>query len=375
MDILFNYHEATTWVREDPKYQHDYRPFYILYQAIPEEVVLNEQDYEVTVSHLTVIDYFKDLAISEAYSVITSDYKVLALHTAEWDSTWNKYGIYVEGDESLSSAISTSLFFLLSSLPNLEITNRINPFYGLAPSGLGRGGFELMEYQGHSFWDTEMWMQPPLLMIEPKYSKELLHFRYLIRGAVEDYANETGYRGIRYAWETGYTGRETTPPCCPEVVDFQHHITADIAFAARSYFFATLDWTWMRAEGCYLATKTAEFWESHVVYNEETKLYEIRDVMGPDEDHSPISNNAYTNVIAGYNLYFGEFASCICRSVLNNEQYEIMDKWSKIAKSLTLLYDKTENYNPQYEGYDPSTLIKQADTILLGYPLQYPMDR
>lgn len=95
--------------------------------------------------------------------------------------------------------------------------------------------------------------------------------------------------------------------------------------------------------------------------------------MGPDEDHHDIDNNVYTNVIAAINLYFGDFAGCSCKSVLNisNADYE---RFVGIARGLTLLYDERYNRHPQYEGYDGSD-IKQADTVLLGYPLQFPMQK
>lgn len=95
--------------------------------------------------------------------------------------------------------------------------------------------------------------------------------------------------------------------------------------------------------------------------------------MGPDEDHHNIDNNVYTNVIAAINLYFGDYAGCTCKEVLgiSNGDYE---KFAKIAKSLTLLYDEENDLHPQYEGY-AGDMIKQADAVLLGFPLQYPMKR
>lgn len=163
-----------------------------------------------------------------------------------------------------------------------------------------------MEYQGHSFWDTEIWMHPPMLLLQPEWSKDLLNYRYNTRYAAEAHAQQTNFDGWRYPWETAFTGREVTPPCCPEVVMYQHHISADIAFAVRSHIAATHDLEWFNERGCEIAFNTAKFWESHAVFDEESGLYDIRGVMGPDEDHHNISNNAYTNVMAGYNLYFGE---------------------------------------------------------------------
>lgn len=371
----FTKYRGTTNEKEDSNYQRELREFFVLHQDVISELTVEVGADTVTWTHLTFVDYNFDVLANEAAFVVPKpEASHLIDHGLEWVYKWSKYGISVEGNDDLANAIHTSLFFLLSSLPSLLTFQTRNPFYGLAPSGLGRGGIKLMEYQGHSFWDTEMWMQPPLLHIEPKFSKELLQFRYITRQAALNHAKETDFRGIRFAWETGYTGREVTPFCCPETVLYQHHITADIAYAARSYFFATHDFEWLREEGCFLAAQSAEFWESHVIFNEETKLYEIKGVMGPDEDHSPINNNAYTNVVAAYNLFFGEFASCICRSVLGLSAYAVFDKWSQIGRSIVLPYDAEKDYVPQFDGYNDSISIKQADAILLTYPLQYPLE-
>ena len=94
--------------------------------------------------------------------------------------------------------------------------------------------------------------------------------------------------------------------------------------------------------------------------------------MGPDEDHHDIDNNAYTNVNAAYNLNFGAFAACVCQNDfrLSKADYE---NFEKIANSLAVLYDAERDYHPQYEGYAGED-IKQADTVLLGFPLQLPMN-
>jgi trehalose/maltose hydrolase-like predicted phosphorylase len=94
--------------------------------------------------------------------------------------------------------------------------------------------------------------------------------------------------------------------------------------------------------------------------------------MGPDEDHWNITNNAFTNVIAAMNLNFGEFAGCVCKSVLNVKEKDY-EHFSKIARKIKLIYDKKYDYFPQFEGYKIGTSIKQADAVLLSYPLQYKM--
>lgn len=95
--------------------------------------------------------------------------------------------------------------------------------------------------------------------------------------------------------------------------------------------------------------------------------------MGPDEDIWNVDNNPYTNVNAAINLYFGDFALCACKEVLNVPERDYED-FAEIARRLVLLYDEEKDYHPQFEGFDDTSFIKQADTVLLGFPLQIPMN-
>jgi protein-glucosylgalactosylhydroxylysine glucosidase len=94
--------------------------------------------------------------------------------------------------------------------------------------------------------------------------------------------------------------------------------------------------------------------------------------MGPDEDHEDVDNNVYTNVNAAVNLFFGDFAGCACKDILGVSEADY-ENFEKMARSLKLLYDETGDFHPQYEGYEDGTNIKQADVVLLGFPLQFPM--
>jgi protein-glucosylgalactosylhydroxylysine glucosidase len=92
-------------------------------------------------------------------------------------------------------------------LPSLNTHQTNQEFYGLAPGGLPKGGLLLAEYQGHSFWDTETWMHPPVLLMQPEWSEDLLNYRYMVRQAAADNARLTGYKGWRFPWESAFTGK------------------------------------------------------------------------------------------------------------------------------------------------------------------------
>lgn len=111
--------------------------------------------------------------------------------------------------------------------------------------------------------------------MEPRWGRELLSYRYMIRKAVRDNALNHGYEGYKYPWEAAFTGTETTAYCCLEVAEFQHHITASIAFGIRNYMLATADIDWFMNEGCHIAYNTAKFWASRVSLDNTTKSYDI----------------------------------------------------------------------------------------------------
>lgn len=126
-----------------------------------------------------------------------SDVNLLNLHTQIWQNFWKTSNILIAGNDALQKIIHSSIFALASALPSpaTNIPNRM--FYGLSPTGLGRGGSNLEDYEGHNFWDTEIWMLPTILLQHRGWVKELLHYRFIKLSAAEKYAKSTGYKGAR----------------------------------------------------------------------------------------------------------------------------------------------------------------------------------
>ncbi|XP_053665201.1 protein-glucosylgalactosylhydroxylysine glucosidase-like [Anopheles marshallii] len=365
---------GTTVQVEEPSVQAFGHNVCVTYPTIPEYVEIEPDVMAKEFLFFTAFTMTAEDGTRQISEVTMLSNAQESLHIRQMESLWERYGITVEGNNELDRVIKASAFYLFSSLPAHQVASSAGryPFYGLAPAGLGRGGIVEQEYQGHSFWDTEIWMYPAILLMDPINAAKVLSYRTTVGGGARLKALHNNYNGIQFPWESAFTGTEVTPDCCPEVADYQHHITADIVFAARQYFYATGDFSWLRSQGCRLAADTALFWLSRAVYNNATDLYEIRNAMGPDEDHPNVSNNAFTNVMAAHNLFFGEFASCYCQDTVVNES--VRKELLKVGRGLTLLYDAEGDFHPQYEGYQTGTPIKQADTVLLIYPLQYPMN-
>lgn len=163
-----------------------------------------------------------------------------------------------------------------------------------------------------------------------------------------------------FPWESAVTGNEV----CPGQIysDYEQHITADIGFAAKQYWMGSRDTNWLKETGADLISATAEFWASRVVFNESKNAYVIYNVMPPDEDRGVVNNSVYTNTIAKLNL---EFATKMIKGAPK--------EWVTIATKMYIPFDNEKQYHPEYDGYSLDIMVKQADVILLGFPLMFNM--
>lgn len=338
--------------------------------SVPDHLVVPQHGSRVFTFAMTA-DKNKTVAREELVKVLQEDGEELfQKHVQQWQKLYQQGGMEVEGNLELGKIVNGIWYYFLSSLPSEESFQPLGRYYGLSPTGLARGGtFE--DYEGHNFWDTETWMYPSILLLYPRYANKLLQYRLDTAYVAADLAKNTGHKGYRYPWESAYTGVEVTQPCCPDVATFEQHISGCIAFAVRQYLSTTRDEEWLKHGGCDIVTKIADFWESRAVINFNTGLYEIANVMGPDEDHRNVTNSVFTNVIAGYSLYLAQYVSCLCKSYYMARD---PDHYADIAWSLALPYDEEYDYHPQFTGYRRREQIKQADAVLLGFPLQYNMN-
>ncbi|CAL8123676.1 unnamed protein product [Orchesella dallaii] len=367
--------------REDVRYQETIPKACSISTAVPTEVTFPPSS---TIIQTFITAYGFNLESIEAdfnavVNLIVSGQhnEVYDTHVRAWTDLWTDGAIEVKGNDQLAKVVYGSLYYILSSLPVTTETNSPNEqFYGLSPGGLAYGSL-LMDYQGHSFWDTETWMYPTVLYLYPDAAREILSYRLAVTRASRDHANETGYKGARFVWESAATGREVTPDCCPETRDLQVHITSDISFAIRQYISMTRDLEWLKetkenyvTNACGLLRDIAEFWTSRSTYNASTRFYDIKGVMPPDEDNHGVDNNGYTNIGAGYSIFYAKYAECLCGTSMD---MEVPEEWLDLAKSLKLLYDEELDYHPEFEGYVFGTPIKQADVVLMGFPQLYDM--
>ncbi len=226
---------------------------------------------------------------------------LLAQHKQAWQRYWQISDIIIEGDDKAQQAIRYNLYQLRISASSHDSR------FSIAAKGLTGFG-----YRGHVFHDTEVFMLPYFTHVLPDIARNLLLYRYRLLPGARAKAKHFGYEGAQFPWESTLDGGEATPdaivhPESGELIAIRNgplelHITASVAYAFWKYWHVTGDDAFMRDYGVELLLSTAEFWASRVEWNPEHDDYEINNVIGPDEWHEGVNNNAYTNYMARWNI-------------------------------------------------------------------------
>jgi beta-phosphoglucomutase len=243
------------------------------------------------------------LASLPAYEIL------LAAHQQAWHQVWQDSDVEIEGDIQAQLAVRYNLFqLLISACPHITGDCSGNSRVSVPAktlSGLG--------YRGHVFWDTEIFILPFFTLTQPHTARSLLNYRYHTLDGARRKAANSGYQGAMFAWESAATGDEMTPrwsiledPYAEATRiwcrDREIHISVDIAYAVWQYWQATGDDIWMRNYGAEIILDTARFWMSRVDWNAKRERYEICGVIGADEYHEQVNNNAYTNRLVQWHL-------------------------------------------------------------------------
>ncbi len=267
-------------------------------------------------------------------------------HKRAWDTLWES-DIIIEGDVESQRAVHSAMYHLYSFA-------RKGTAYSLSPMGLSGLG-----YNGHIFWDTELWMFPPLLALQPEIAKSLLEYRFERLDAAKQNAFAHGYDGAMFPWESAEDGSEDTPVWAL-TGPFQQHITATVGWAFWKYYEVTKDKEWLETRGYPVLKEVADFWSSRVE-RKGTGRYEINNVIGANEWEENINNNAFTNGMVKTVLEFSSKAAEALGRTANPD-------WRHVAENIPILKfpDGTTKENETYDG----VVIKQADVNLLAYPLK-----
>ncbi|NPD86229.1 glycoside hydrolase family 65 protein [Lentimicrobium sp. L6] len=271
--------------------------------------------------------------------------RLKSAHIKAWEKLWES-DIIIDGDLESQRDIRSALYHLYSFA-------RKGSALSISPMGLSGLG-----YNGHVFWDTEIWMYPPLLLTQPDIARSLLEYRFNRLEAAKENAFAHGFDGAMFPWESAEDGSEETPVWAL-TGPFQQHITADIGWAFWKYYELSQDKEWLRTRGYPVLKEVAAFWMSRVERKSPNR-YEINNVIGANEYQENINNNAFTNGMVTTVLEY-------CALAAEELGQEANPEWRQVAANIPILKfeDGTTRENETYDG----EIIKQADVNLLAFPL------
>jgi trehalose/maltose hydrolase-like predicted phosphorylase len=315
---------------------------------------------------------------------------LLADHRESWAHRWGDAGVVIDGDPDAQLAARFAVFHLLS---------------GVADAGeaaVGARGLTGDGYAGHVFWDADVFVLPALAAIRPEAARAMLEYRIQRLPAARAHARASGREGARFPWESAADGTDVTPRLYRgsngETVPIatgahEEHIVADVAWAAAHYAAWTGDAAFLKGPGNGLVVESARYWASRIRVDADGHGH-LYGVEGPDEYHSVVDDNTYTNLMARWNLRRG--ADLLSRPCDTDEA----DGWRALAEGLVDGWSPERGIYEQFAGYfalEPlvmsdvapppaladvmlgpqrvagSQIIKQADVLMLHHLLPEEM--
>jgi len=288
--------------------------------------------------------------------------ELFKVHSSIWEEKWDILDIKLKGDLNDQLALRFNLYHNIISTPSHSDKLPI-----------GARGLSCQAYQGAAFWDQEIFNLPMFLFTETETAKNILKYRYHTLDGARKKAEDLGYAGAFYAWISGKSGEELCPSFFFKDVisgrkirnhfnDWQIHVSPDISYAIWQYYLASSDTEFIVNYGAEILFEVARFLHSRVHYNKFKDQYEVIRLLGPDEYHENVDNNAFTN----YQSQFALKKALYFYFKLNNEYPEKLEKlkdkidlsenevtaWQEIAEKIYLPQPDQENkLIEQFDGY------------------------
>lgn len=322
-------------------------------------VYATSHDYAVEILEPKTEELLRS-AVKEGYESIKSE------HIKFLDEFWKKADIEIKGDPSLQQGIRFNLFHLLQSAGRDGRTS-------LAAKGLTGEG-----YEGHYFWDTEIFAMPFFTYTNPEISKQLLKYRHSILDKSRDEARTLAHpKGAKFPWRT-IAGEECSAYYPAGTA--QYHINADIAYTVDRYVWATEDFDFLINYGAEILFETARVWVDVGAYIPACgNKFCINGVTGPDEYTAVVDNNCYTNMMARENLYCAVKAAEWMKenapeeykrlaSRINLEENELKE-WKRAADEMYIPYEESTGIYPQDDSFLRKKPWDFANTPKEKYPL------
>lgn len=282
------------------------------------------------------------------------------------DDFWDRSGIEMRGaDPAYAQAIHFNQFQICQATARAEGV-------GVPAKGLTGAG-----YEGHYFWDTEIYVLPFLIYTAPRIAKNLLSFRFGMLDAARTRAREVNQCGALFPWRT-INGEEASSNYAAGTA--QYHINADIMYALKKYVDITGDREFLLTRGGEMLIETARLWMDLGFYSSRRDgLFCINGVTGPDEYNTVVNNNTFTNLMAKDNL---AYAAKVIRMIQEEDprRYEILahktglkadeaDSWQKASEKMYVAYDDAEGIHLQDDSFLDRKIWDFKGTSNDQYPL------
>jgi alpha,alpha-trehalose phosphorylase len=260
---------------------------------------------------------------------------------------WNRSDIQVTGDTATQQVLRFNLFNICQASARAESV-------GIPAKGLTGHG-----YEGHYFWDTEIYVLPFLIYTAPRLARNALLFRYRMLEKARQRAAAVNQKGALFPWRT-INGEEASAYYAAGTA--QYHINADIIYALRKYVEVTGDLDFLRQEGAEMLVETARLWADLGFYSSRKEgKFCINGVTGPDEYNTVVDNNAYTNLMARENLWYAastmewlrqntpdRFQALAVETGLDEQE---MAEWKKAADQMYIPYDEEAGIHLQDDAF------------------------
>jgi alpha,alpha-trehalose phosphorylase len=299
-----------------------------------------------------------DRAVREGYSSIENAQR------AYLDRFWRHSDVVVDAEPRVQQAVRWNIFQLCQASARAETT------------GIPAKGLTGQAYEGHYFWDTEVYVAPFLTFTEPRIARNLLRFRHSMLDKARERAREMSEAGALFPWRT-INGEEASSYYAAGTA--QYHINADIAYAIKHYVESRRDWDLLAEVGAEILVETARMWIHLGFFNPDDGRFHIHGVTGPDEYTTVVNDNFYTNLMARANLrYAAETAVWLKKerpdtySHIVHEtgiQDEEISLWVDAADAMYLPYDEKRGINPQDDNFLEKERWDFANTPRDHYPL------
>ena len=307
--------------------------------------------------------------------VVTQGFqRLLASQEQYMDDFWRRSDVRIKdiredrikrSTVEIQQAIRFNLFHILQASARAEETSV--PAKGLTGQA----------YEGHYFWDTEIYLLPFLIYTSPRIARNLLAFRYKMLPQARARAKELGHRGAMFPWRT-ISGEEASAYYAAGTA--QYHINADIMYALRKYVQATGDEAFLRNFGAEMLVETARLWVDLGFYSDaKGEKFCINGVTGPDEYNAVVNNNAYTNLMARENLRYATgvieslratepdaYNALVHKTALESSEVKA---WIRAAENMYVPYDEKLKIIPQDDEFLDKERWDFRNTPADHYPL------